>query len=123
MLDRAVEFQSMAPTYYVVAWAARLVGGTSEIALRMPSVLAMGLGLDLPYRPGGRPPRPCPPPPPPPLRPTLDERDALSRGMQSAGATLFVIAPPALIVGMAAGIAFVAGRVRLGSAAPRPPPA
>jgi len=225
MLDRAVEFQSMAPTYYVVAWAARGVGGTSEIALRMPSVLAMGLALYLLYRLGRRlfdsetgllaavvlatwnegahlatDARPyalgvlafvaatlslvrwfergrnrdavayvvlavlvvyvqyvlatallahavyvwrrrgaLPShrslaiggaafgllllPLLPPLLATLDQRDALSLGMQSAGATLFVIAPPALIVGMAAGIAFVAGRVRLESDAPVPQPA
>ena len=44
---------------------------------------------------------------------TLDERDALSLGMQSVGAVLLVILPPEVLAAMAAGIAVVAGRIRL----------
>lgn len=54
MVDRSVEFQSMSPAYFVVAWTARQVGGSSEIALRFPSVMAMGLALYGIYRLGRR---------------------------------------------------------------------
>ena len=32
MLNHSVEFQSMPPTYFMIAWVARQVGGTSEIS-------------------------------------------------------------------------------------------
>jgi len=54
MLDRSVEFQSMSPTYFSLAWLARRLGGTSEIALRIPSVIAMALATYLLYRLGRR---------------------------------------------------------------------
>ena len=54
MLDRSVEFQSMPPTYFMIAWVARRVGGISEIALRVPSVIAMALATYLLYRLGRR---------------------------------------------------------------------
>jgi dolichyl-phosphate-mannose-protein mannosyltransferase len=54
MLDRSVEFQSMPPTYFIVAWTARQVGGSSEVALRLPSLLAMCLAIYLTYRLGRR---------------------------------------------------------------------
>lgn len=54
MLRRSVEFQSMAPTYFIVAWVARRVGGASELALRFPSVIAMALATYLLYRLGRR---------------------------------------------------------------------
>lgn len=54
MLDRSVEFQSMPPTYFIIAWVARRVGGSSEIALRFPSVIAMALATYLLYRLGRR---------------------------------------------------------------------
>ena len=215
MLDRSVEFQSMPPTYFMVAWVARQVGGTSEIALRVPSVIAMALATYLLYRLGRRlfdaetgliaavvlattnsgahlatDARPyaigvlafiaatlslvrwvddrrtrdglayvilaalvvyvhyilAPAllahvvyvwirrhdlpsrwsvvvvgaafgllllPLIPIVLATLDERDALSLGMQSVGAVLLVILPPEVLAAMAAGIAVVAGRIRL----------
>src|SRR5207248_1638413 len=39
-IHRALEFQSGSVPYFLVAWIARVLGGTSEIALRMPSVIA-----------------------------------------------------------------------------------
>lgn len=54
MLDRSVEFQSMPPTYFIVAWVARQAGGSSEIALRLPSIVAMGLATYAIYRLGRR---------------------------------------------------------------------
>ena len=223
MLDRAVSFQATPPTYYVLAWAVRLVDGESEIALRMPSLLAMGLALCLLYRLGRRlfdaevgivaavvlaiwnegahlatdarpyaigvllfvastlslvrwldeghtrhvvayvalaalvvyvhyvlaaalpahavyiwrrrsdlPSRSAAvigsaafvfvlAPLVPHLLTVLEQRAALSLGMQSIGATLLVIAPPTLLAGMAAGIALTRGRLKLEDAsAPRP---
>ena len=214
MLDRSVEFQSMPPTYFMIAWVARQVGGTSEIALRVPSVIAMALATYLLYRLGRRlfdaetgliaavvlattnsgahlatDARPyaigvlafiaatlslvrwvddrrtrdglayvilaalvvyvhyilAPVliahvvyvwirrhelslrsivvvgaalgllllPLIPIVLATLDERDALSLGMQSVGAVLLVILPPEVLAAMAAGFAVVAGRLRL----------
>ncbi|MGH2636353.1 MAG: glycosyltransferase family 39 protein [Actinomycetota bacterium] len=43
MLRRAFDHQPMFPTYYMVAWVARSVGGASEWVLRIPSLLAMAL--------------------------------------------------------------------------------
>jgi 4-amino-4-deoxy-L-arabinose transferase-like glycosyltransferase len=54
MIDRVLEFQSMAPTYFVVAWLAHLVGGTNEIALRIPSLVSMVAATYLLYRLGRR---------------------------------------------------------------------
>lgn len=41
-LHRAVNFQPMFPTYYVIAWLAKSLGGLHEWVLRIPSMLAMG---------------------------------------------------------------------------------
>jgi 4-amino-4-deoxy-L-arabinose transferase-like glycosyltransferase len=54
MIDRAIEFQSMAPTYFIVAWLAHLVGGTNEIVLRIPSLVSMLATAYLLYRLGRR---------------------------------------------------------------------
>lgn len=43
MLRRALDFQPMFPTYYLVAWTAKTLGGQREWVLRLPSLLAMGL--------------------------------------------------------------------------------
>jgi len=40
---RAWRYQGQSPLYFVVAWAARRFLGTSELALRLPSVVALGL--------------------------------------------------------------------------------
>jgi len=54
VLDRAAAFQATPPAYYVLASAVRLVGGTSELALRIPSLIAMGGALYALYRLGRR---------------------------------------------------------------------
>lgn len=53
-IDRAWRFQGQTPAYYVIAWFARFVGGPSEIALRLPSVLATATATFLVYRLGHR---------------------------------------------------------------------
>lgn len=40
-VDRSMRFQGGSPLYPAIAWAARTVGGGSEPALRLPSLLAM----------------------------------------------------------------------------------
>jgi mannosyltransferase len=54
MLHRAFDHQPMFPTYYVVAWAAKTLGGQREWVLRLPSLLAMGLGAAVLARLGTR---------------------------------------------------------------------
>jgi 4-amino-4-deoxy-L-arabinose transferase-like glycosyltransferase len=53
-LHRAFDFQPMFPTYYVVAWLAREIGGMHEWVLRLPSVLAMAAATVLVARLGRR---------------------------------------------------------------------
>jgi uncharacterized membrane protein len=47
-------FQGQSPAYYVIAWAARLMFGRSEIALRLPSIMAAAAAVYLVYRLGRR---------------------------------------------------------------------
>lgn len=53
-IDRATRFQGQTPLYYVLAWTAKRIGGANEVALRMPSLLAMGIAVLLLYRLGRR---------------------------------------------------------------------
>jgi mannosyltransferase len=39
-IDRAWTFQGQSPLYYVIEWAARAIGGDTEIVLRLPSLAA-----------------------------------------------------------------------------------
>lgn len=54
VIDRASRFHGQTPLYYMVAWAAKAVGGSSEVVLRAPSLLAMGIAVFLLYRLGRR---------------------------------------------------------------------
>jgi dolichyl-phosphate-mannose-protein mannosyltransferase len=54
MVHRALQFQSGSVPYFFVAWLSRLVGGTSEVVLRLPSVVFMGIATFLVYRLGKR---------------------------------------------------------------------
>jgi hypothetical protein len=53
-LHRAFNFQPMFPTYYVVAWLAKTLGGTHEWVLRFPSFLALGIAAVVVARIGRR---------------------------------------------------------------------
>ncbi len=50
MLERAVVWSGQSPLYYVTAWAAAKIAPASDVALRVPSLLAMGATLWLLYR-------------------------------------------------------------------------
>jgi mannosyltransferase len=49
-IDRSWTYQGQSPLYYLVVWGTRHVTGSSEWALRMPSVLFAGLSVLLLYR-------------------------------------------------------------------------
>ena len=49
---RALTLQGQSPLYYMVAWLALEVGGHSEVALRLPSAVALAWALLLLYRLG-----------------------------------------------------------------------
>lgn len=53
-VQRALFFSGGSPAYYLLAWPAVKLGGGSEIAMRFPSMLAMGLAVWLLYRLGAR---------------------------------------------------------------------
>jgi mannosyltransferase len=48
--NRAYTFQGQSPLYYLIVWLAKVVGGTSEIALRAPSLVATAGSAVLLYR-------------------------------------------------------------------------
>lgn len=52
-IGRAARF-GLVPTYYVIAWVARVLGGGNEVVLRLPSVLAMLATTWLVFRLGQR---------------------------------------------------------------------
>jgi mannosyltransferase len=52
-LERTLTYQGGSPLYYVFAWSARQIS-SSEVVLRIPSVLAMGAAVYLLYRLGAR---------------------------------------------------------------------
>jgi 4-amino-4-deoxy-L-arabinose transferase-like glycosyltransferase len=54
MLHRAFEFQPMFPTYYLIAWVARTIGGMREWVLRLPSIIAMAAATVIVARIGRR---------------------------------------------------------------------
>ncbi len=49
-IDRAIEFHGQSPAYYVTAWASTTLFGKSELALRLPSLIAMAVATVLVYR-------------------------------------------------------------------------
>jgi mannosyltransferase len=49
-VHRAVTFQGQSPLYYLIVWAARVVGGNSEVILRLPSLIAAALSAVVLYR-------------------------------------------------------------------------
>ncbi len=49
-VHRALTFQGQSPLYYLIVWAARAVGGNSEVVLRLPSLIATALSMLLLYR-------------------------------------------------------------------------
>jgi mannosyltransferase len=49
-VDHAVAFQGQSPLYYLIVWAARMLGGDSEIILRLPSLAATVGSCVLLYR-------------------------------------------------------------------------
>lgn len=50
VVHRALDFQGQFPAYYVLLWGWSKLAGTSEIALRLPSVFAAGVAALLCYR-------------------------------------------------------------------------
>lgn len=52
--DRSLRYQGQSPAYYVILWLALWVGGTSEIVLRLPSLIAAVVATLLLYRLGTR---------------------------------------------------------------------
>jgi len=53
-IRRSLDYQGITPLYYAVDWVAKTILGRSEIALRIPSLLSMGLATFLLYRLGRR---------------------------------------------------------------------
>ncbi len=49
-IDRALTFHGQSPLYYLIVWSARVVGGRSEVVLRLPSLVAAGVSAFLLYR-------------------------------------------------------------------------
>ena len=49
-IDRALTFHGQSPLYYLIVWSARVVGGRSEVVLRLPSLIAAGVSAFLLYR-------------------------------------------------------------------------
>ena len=47
---RALTFHGQSPLYYVIVWATRVVGGHSEVVLRLPSLIAATASAFLLYR-------------------------------------------------------------------------
>jgi 4-amino-4-deoxy-L-arabinose transferase-like glycosyltransferase len=48
--DRALRFQGQSPAYFVIEWFARRLGGHHEVALRLPSLVAMAVAAYLLFR-------------------------------------------------------------------------
>jgi mannosyltransferase len=49
-VHRALTFHGQSPLYYLIVWSARMVGGDSEVVLRLPSLIAAGVSAFLLYR-------------------------------------------------------------------------
>lgn len=49
-VHRALTFHGQSPLYYLIVWAARAVGGNSEVVLRLPSLIATAASAILLYR-------------------------------------------------------------------------
>jgi mannosyltransferase len=49
-IDRAWHIQGQTPLYYMIEWVVRVLGGKSELALRLPSLIAMSIAAYLFYR-------------------------------------------------------------------------
>jgi len=49
-LDRALEYHGQSPAFYVIAWAAKTIGGAREQILRLPSLAAMSGAVFVTYR-------------------------------------------------------------------------
>jgi len=50
MVDRSLRFQGQSPLYYLLAWMARSILGDSEVALRVPSLIASIVAVVLLFR-------------------------------------------------------------------------
>ena len=49
-VHRALTFHGQSPLYYLIVWTARVVGGNSEVVLRLPSLIAAAVSAFLLYR-------------------------------------------------------------------------
>ena len=49
-IHRALTFHGQSPLYYLIVWSARVVGGRSELVLRLPSLIAAVVSAVLLYR-------------------------------------------------------------------------
>ena len=49
-IHRALTFHGQSPLYYLIVWSARVVGGRSEVVLRLPSLIAAVVSAILLYR-------------------------------------------------------------------------
>ena len=49
-VHRALTFQGQSPLYYAIVWAAKGIGGNSEVVLRLPSLIATAVSGVLLYR-------------------------------------------------------------------------
>ena len=49
-IHRALTFHGQSPLYYLIVWSARVVGGRSELVLRLPSLIAAVVSAVLIYR-------------------------------------------------------------------------
>jgi uncharacterized membrane protein len=49
-VHRALTFHGQSPLYYLIVWAARVVGGHSEVVLRLPSLIAAAVSAIILYR-------------------------------------------------------------------------
>ena len=49
-VHRALTFHGQSPLYYSIIWVARVVGGNSEVVLRLPSLIATAVSVVLLYR-------------------------------------------------------------------------
>ena len=57
-VHRALTFHGQSPLYYLIVWSARVVGGHSEVVLRLPSLIAAAVSAVLLYRLGPDPDQP-----------------------------------------------------------------
>ena len=49
-VHRAITFHGQSPLYYLIVWATRVVGGNSEVVLRLPSLIATAVSAVVLYR-------------------------------------------------------------------------